>query len=402
MPPARFLTCPLACAMLKIPTNFLHTLLPVGLFCFCFTRIHEKLVPTRPSIFCYNDRMDFFQHQAKAKNRTALLIILYCLGLLGLTAVMLIATVVFYAATETEPDPAMNILCIGGVLAIVIVGSLFKTAQLSSGGGRAVAESLGGRRVCANTVNPADRQLYNVVEEMSLAAGVSMPDLYIMDNERSINAFAAGFSADAAVIGVNRGTVDLLTRDELQGVIAHEFAHILNGDMRMSMRLIGILFGLQLLALAGYYMFRVVPYLASGRQNKGTLAVIAGLVGIGLTLMIIGYVGAFFSSIIKAAISRQREYLADASAVQFTRNPDGIAGALKKIGCREVGSGVSNAHAAEASHLFFGDVCGFFSLGRLLATHPDLTIRIRRIDSSFDGRFPNLSDFQPVQHLQQN
>jgi len=342
--------------------------------------------------------MDFFQHQAKAKSRTLLLVILYCLGLMGLTVVMGVVTFIVFASAETEPDPAIMFLCIGGVLAVLIGGSLFKTAELSSGGGRGVAESLGGRQVRSSTTDPAERQLYNVVEEMALASGLPMPTLYIMDRERSINAFAAGFSPNAAVIGVNRGTVDLLTRDELQGVIAHEFAHILNGDMRMNMRLIGILFGLQLLAIIGYYAIYALRYLASRRVDQVTAAIMLALLSGGVTLMIVGYIGVFFSAIIKAAISRQREYLADASAVQFTRNPDGIAGALKKIGCLAVGSNISSPHAAETSHLFFGDVCGLFSLGGLLATHPDLTTRIRRIDPRFDGRFPRLSDFKPVKY----
>ncbi|MCL2005887.1 MAG: M48 family metalloprotease [Planctomycetaceae bacterium] len=342
--------------------------------------------------------MDFFQHQDKAKNRTFLLIVFYILGLLGLTAVMVAAILALFAFVGTEPEPDLILLCIGGVLALVIGGSLFKTAALSAGGGCAVAEALGGRQICSSTTNPGERQLYNIVEEMSLAAGVPIPALYIMDNEKSINAFAAGFSPNAAVIGVNRGTIDLLTRDELQGVIAHEYAHILNGDMRMNMRLIGILFGLQLLAIVGYFVLRSVRFLAVGRQNKGSAAIIMAMLAGGTILMIVGYIGVFFSAIIRAAISRQREYLADASAVQFTRNPDGIAGALKKIGSPNIGSNIANAHAAETSHLFFGDVCGLFSLGGLLATHPDLTTRIRRIDPNFDGRFPKLSEIKPVKH----
>jgi uncharacterized tellurite resistance protein B-like protein len=218
----------------------------------------------------------------------------------------------------------------------------------------------------------------------------------MMDNEQSINAFAAGFSPNAAVIGVNRGTVDLLTRDELQGVIAHEFSHILNGDMRMNLRLIGLLFGLQLLALIGYYALRTAPYLSGGSRNdKGAGAGLAAVLLFGgIGLMIVGYIGSFFSAIIQAAVSRQREFLADASAVQFTRNPGGIAGALKKIGCPNVGSRISNPRAAETSHLFFGNACGLFSLGNLLATHPDLTTRIRRIDPQFNGQFPQF--IQPV------
>jgi len=285
-------------------------------------------------------------------------------------------------------EPEILFLCVAGVVGLVILGSVFKTLQLSSGGGRCVAESLGGRQVCSATTDPGERRLYNVVEEMALAAGVPMPGLYIMDNEHSINAFAAGYSPNAAVIGVNRGTVELLTRDELQGVIAHEYAHILNGDMRMNMRLIGILFGLQLLAIIGYYAMRFSSYGLRGGGNRNAGAAVLAIVLGGLALMVIGYIGVFFSAIIRAAISRQREYLADASAVQFTRNPDGIAGALKKIGSPNVGSNVSDAHAAEMSHLFFGNVCGLFSLGGLLATHPDLVTRIKQIDPKFDGRFP--------------
>ena len=334
----------------------------------------------------YNWRMDFFQHQGRAKHRTCLLVCLYTLGLFGLTAVVAVA--VFIAMDDS--DPALPLLCAGGVFVLVLGGSLFKTAQLSAGGGRSVAESLGGRQVSHATTDPAERRLYNVVEEMALAAGVPVPTLYMIDNERSINAFAAGFSPNAAVIGVNRGTVELLTRDELQGVIAHEFSHILNGDMRMNLRLIGILFGLQLLAIIGYYAMRVVRYVPANRNNKGGGAIILVIIICGLALMIIGYIGVFFSALIRAAISRQREFLADASAVQFTRNPDGIAGALKKIGCPNVGSNVSSARAAEASHLFFGNVCGLFSFGALFATHPELTTRIKRIDPHFDGRFPDV------------
>jgi len=337
--------------------------------------------------------MDFFQHQDKAKSRTFLLVVLYGLGLLALAGLVAVITVMTCVSADIDMDVAigLTILCVGCIFLLVLGGSLCKTVQLSAGGGRVIAESLGGRQVSSSSIDPADRRLYNVVEEMALAAGVPVPTLYIMDNEKSINAFAAGFSPNAAVIGVNRGTVDLLTRDELQGVIAHEFSHILNGDMRMNMRLIGILFGLNLLAIVGYYAMRSIRYIpvSNNRNDKGGggAIVIAIIMG-GLVMMIIGYIGVFFSAIIQAAISRQREFLADASAVQFTRNPDGIAGALKKIGCPTVGSNLTEAQAAEASHLFFGNVCGLFSLGGLLATHPDLTLRIRRIDPRFDGRFP--------------
>ena len=341
--------------------------------------------------------MDFFQHQERAKKRTLLLIVLYIVAVL-LIAAAICALVFVFAAVVVENDGQVQIdpmlpLCIfGGVLLVVVGGSLCKIMELSVGGGRAVAEMLGGRRIHPMTNHPAERRLYNIVEEMSLASGVPIPAVYVMDNEHGINAFAAGLSTNEAVVSVNRGTMDLLTRDELQGVIAHEFSHILNGDMRMNLRLIGILFGLQLIALIGYFVLRLGGRMR-GKNNPGPLFVL-----IGLAVMIIGYVGMFFSAIIKAAISRQREYLADASAVQFTRNPDGIAGALKKIGCPNVGCNVSNEHAAEASHLFFGNVSSLFSFGNIFATHPDLVTRIRRIDPGFDGKFP--TRIEPINFLE--
>lgn len=351
--------------------------------------------------------MNFFQHQEQARKRTTLLIVLYALAVVLLIGAVYVL-VVFLASMVGGEEYAVQlegrhflsldliVLTVGGVMLLVLGGSAMKIAQLSAGGGKSVAEMMGGRQISPSTIDPAERRLFNVVEEMALASGIPIPGVYVMDNEPGINAFAAGFSPNEAVIGVNRGTMDLLTRDELQGVIAHEFSHILNGDMRMNLRLIGVLFGLQLLALIGYYCLRLSFYASSGSSsrsgndgNQGNALGLIMLLG-GLGVMVIGYVGMFFSALIKAAISRQREFLADASAVQFTRNPDGISGALKKIGCPKVGSEIHNEHAAEASHLFFGNVCQMFSLGTLLATHPDLTTRIRRIDPKFDGRFPSV------------
>lgn len=354
--------------------------------------------------------MDFFQQQAQAKKRTALLLFLYILGVIALTGIPVVLLCVGFFSTEggASADPASFALTVAAVagfmLLLILGGTLFKTVQLSAGGGKAVAESLGGRQISPSSRNAVERRLYNVVEEMALAAGVPVPAIYIMDNEHSINAFAAGFSPNEAVIGCNLGTVELLTRDELQGVIAHEFSHILNGDMRMNLRLIGMLFGLQVLALAGYYAMRF-SYLfssssSSNRNDKGSTASVGliMLVG-GLAVMVIGYIGVFFSALIQAAISRQREFLADASAVQFTRNPAGIAGALKKIGCPDIGSQMQSPAAAEASHLFFGNACGLFSFGELLATHPPLPIRIKRIDPQFDGKFP--ARLEPVNLFQE-
>jgi Zn-dependent protease with chaperone function len=323
--------------------------------------------------------MDFGQHQVKAKNRTFLLVCLYGLGLLGLTIVAVIAAVIITGGGAD--GGVLIVLCLVGVPVLVIGGTLFKSAQLSMGGGRAVAESIGGRQVSPSTTDPAERRFYSIVEDMARSIGTPMPTVYVID-EPSINAFAAGLSPKDAHIASTRGTLDLLTHDELKGVMAHEFSHILNGDMRMNLRLIGILFGLQLLATTGYYWMFFAGHTTSNRGKNNVAALVGGL------LMVVGFVGIFFSAIIKAAISRQREFLADASAVQYTSNPAGIAGALIKIGSPGIGSDVPNKRAAEASHLFFGDVCNFFSLGGLLATHPNITARIKRIDPSFDGKFP--------------
>ncbi len=228
----------------------------------------------------------------------------------------------------------------------------------------------------------------NVVEEMAIAAGTPVPPVYLLENEEGINAFAAGHSPNDAVVGVTRGCVQTLSRDELQGVIAHEFSHILNGDMRLNLRLMGVLFGILLIGLTGYILLRSTSSYRvrvndrdDDRGGRNVLPLI------GLALYVIGYVGVFFANLIKAAVSRQREFLADASAVQFTRNPDGIAGALKKIGALSAGSAVREPRAAEASHMFFGNAGSAGQLFGLLETHPPLVERIRRLDPAFDGDF---------------
>jgi Zn-dependent protease with chaperone function len=271
------------------------------------------------------------------------------------------------------------------VAAVVLVGSFYKMLALSAGG-KAVAESLGGKLIPRNTNDPQQRKLLNVVEEISIASGTPAPPVYVLADEAGINAFAAGFSPRDAVIGVTQGTIDHLSREQLQGVIAHEFSHIFNGDMRLNIRLIGVLNGILIIGILGYYLLYSASFSRRGRSNdKGAAAMLALAIG----LMVIGYAGTFFGGLIKAAVSRQREYLADASAVQFTRNPDGIAGALKRIGGLESGSKVENPAAAEISHAFFAQgVSGFMQA--LSATHPPLDKRILRIDPHWDGKFDTL------------
>ncbi|MDD5482028.1 MAG: M48 family metallopeptidase [Kiritimatiellae bacterium] len=292
-----------------------------------------------------------------------------------------------FASIKRLWNPVLFAGTAGGTLLVILTGTLYKISALSTGG-EAVARMFGAKPVNPQTSAPAERRLLNVVEEMAIASGLPAPRVYLLD-EDSINAFAAGFSPRDAIIGVTRGCMNLLTRDELQGVIAHEFSHVLNGDMRLNLRLMGVLHGLLLISLIGWWIFRIsarpsgASFGGSTRKKGGNTA---GLLLAGLCLMIIGYIGVLFGRLIKSAVSRQREFLADAAAVQFTRNPGGIAGALKKIGGFASGGRISHPNAEEASHLFFADGLNR-ALFTLMSTHPPLPERIRRIDPSFDGKF---------------
>ncbi len=334
--------------------------------------------------------MDFFEHQEVARRKSHVLILYFAFALVGIVAAVYGLAIGMASFLDDPPakvvrlwNPQIFLYSAGGTAVLVFLASSFKTLQLS-GGGAVVARELGGRELDRNTTDFHERRLLNLVEEMAIAAGVPVPAVYVMDAEESINAFAAGKTPSDAVIGVTRGAMTLLNRDELQGVIAHEFSHILNGDMRLNLRLMGLLFGILFLALIGEFMlrnaFRGVG--SSNRKEGASLALVVLLAGIGL--MIIGYVGAFFANLIKASVSRQREFLADASAVQFTRNPDGIAGALKKIAGLSAGSRLAHPMARDASHLFFGNALGT----SLFATHPPLAERIRRLLPHWDGRVP--------------
>ena len=345
---------------------------------------------------------DFFERQETARRNTSRLVVLFVLAVLAIvvSADLLGALLLAYATLETEAgllaaawsfvfDPRVLLVAAGGTAIVVVLGSLYKVLSLW-GGGHVVAEHLGGRRLNPDATDAAERQLLNVVEEMAIASGTPTPPVYLLDNEGGINAFAAGYTFDDAVIGVTRGTAERLSRDELQGVIAHEFSHVLNGDMGLNLRLISLLHGILILGLIGQFIFRIFAYSGitrrGGRSSDSPVPVVAmGALVFGLGLMVIGFAGTFFGSMIKAAVSRQREFLADASAVQFTRNPLGIADALKKIGGFVHGASVNNPNALEVSHLFFGQAVSGFS--SVFATHPPLTERIQRLDPSWDGQF---------------
>jgi Zn-dependent protease with chaperone function len=326
---------------------------------------------------------NFFQQQDLARRKTFQLVVYFVLAILILIALVYALLVALSVYGTTEPvsfwQPELLLLAAPGVGLVVGGASLFKVAQLSSGG-QAVALMLGGEEVPGTTTDAKEKRLLNVVEEMALAAGVPVPPVYVLP-EPGINAFAAGYAPGDAVVAVSRGGLDYLTRDELQGVVAHEFSHILNGDMRLNVRLIGLIFGIMALSIMGRTLM-FTSGRASGRNNSR-----GGLMLLGLGVFVLGLVGALFGRLIMAAVSRQREYLADASAVQFTRNPDGIGGALKKIGGLAEGSRIGNPQAAEAGHMFFANAFAGAGFAGLLATHPPLLARIRRLDPQFDGRF---------------
>lgn len=345
--------------------------------------------------------MNFFEAQARAKSRTGWLLLLFTLAVAGIIALLnlLVMAVIFFNRDTLHPSPLTfwerfdwQLFGMVGIATVVFIalGSLYKMSSLS-GGGNVIAEMLGGSLVPRNTDEPAQRRLINVVEEMAIASGIPAPPVYLLD-DMGINAFAAGLTPYNAVIGVTRGAITYLSRDELQGVIAHEFSHIFNGDMRMNIRLMGVLHGILLIGLTGYYLLRVTRY-SSGSRSRDGGSIVAGMLLLGLGLVVIGYVGFFFGQWIKSLVSRQREFLADASAVQFTRNKDGIAGALKKIGGSTWGSRLNTPSAQQYCHAYFSDGVGGF-LEELFATHPPLEQRIKLIDSRWDGEFvqPKVQD----------
>ncbi len=338
--------------------------------------------------------MDFFSAQDAARRKTWQLAALFSAAVI--TLIVLTNLLLAFAALWIAPSTALSLANYGalesipwetwamistGVIGVVACATVYKFLMVR-GGGKTIAESLGGTRLThATATDLQSKRLLNIVEEMAIASGTPVPPVYLIP-EPSINAFAAGFTLDDAVIGINRGTIDALSRDELQGVVAHEFSHILNGDMRINLRLIAVLHGILFLGMIGYGILRGGVHVRGGRDRDG----LGPLMIVAIGLVIIGYGGTFFGKWIKAAVSRQREYLADAAAVQFTRNPDGIGGALKKIGGSTYGSAIAQPAAEEASHLFFGDVL-VRRLGGVFATHPPLDKRIRAIDPNWDGKF---------------
>jgi Zn-dependent protease with chaperone function/uncharacterized tellurite resistance protein B-like protein len=332
--------------------------------------------------------VNFFARQTETRTLSRRLVFLFVIAVIAVVVAVDLVMLLVIGATRPASQgvyvpnadwysvhPQALIGCSLIVLGIISLASLYKTSVLSSGGGGAVARGLGGVRVSADTSDPTLRKLLNVVEEIAIASGVPMPEVYVLEQEAGINAFAAGHNPSNAAITVTRGALLTLDRSELQGVIAHEFSHVLNGDMRLNIRLMGLLFGLLVIALIARTVLRFGP--RSGRSDrKGGAGVI---VIAALAIMIVGYVGLFFGRLIQAAIARSRESLADASAVQFTRDPTGLRGALIKIGALEGGSQIGDPNAEEVAHMLFAP-----GVARFFATHPDLISRIKAIDPHFD------------------
>lgn len=364
--------------------------------------------------------MDFFEHQDTARKKTLQLVLLFSLGIVATLVVINLVcfagfwffyeppVVAYEMDTSSLPgffqqwlgsDPItlnsqktgfilawnawwgsnLNWQISVGVICAVIIGTVFRYFELA-GGGRKVAEWAGATPVDMGTKNPDIKQFINVCEEMAIAAGMPVPELYVMSREQGINAFVAGYDSDEAVLVVTQGALDTLDRDQLQGVIGHEYSHILNGDMRLNVRLMSFLAGLVMLGQIGRFLIESSFGTRRGYGRSSDSRVGIGLFALGAVLAAVGYIGVLVGRMIKAAVSRQREFLADASSVQFTRNPDGLAGALYAIKRRTEGSQLMHRHAEDMSHFCFGETV---ALSDRLATHPPVMDRIRRISPNF-------------------
>jgi Zn-dependent protease with chaperone function len=317
--------------------------------------------------------VDFYSRQAAARRQSKWLLAGFLVSVaLVVVAINAVVGTAVVAAGESQSLPAAIFFTSCVVLAIIAGASLYRTMQLRDGGG-VVARALGGTRVERGTDDPLHQRLINVVEEMSIASGVPMPEVYVLENEEGINAFAAGHLPANAAVAVTHGALKRLNRDELQGVIAHEFSHVLNGDMAINIRLMGWLFGLLVLATTARLVLQHGPRRSGDSKGSG-----GALIALALAVMLLGYIGLFFGRLLQAAVSRQREKLADSSAVQFTRNPGGLKGALLKIAGVQFGSTVGAADAEEVAHMLFAS--GF---KRFFATHPPLLERIQALDPAF-------------------
>jgi Zn-dependent protease with chaperone function len=346
--------------------------------------------------------MDFFDQEARAKRQTRLLLCLFGLAVFAfviLTYLILAAPIRLFSQALVTSTSFFQWIWNPRLAFWVTVGTLFSTAlgclykmHLLSGGGPAVAELLGGRKIEA-PANPDEKRLRDVVEEMAVAAGTPVPDIYVLDDERGINAFAAGHTRDDVAIGITFGALKLLTRDELQGVIAHEFSHVLNGDTRLNLKLMGLAHGLSWPTIVGRVLLRGSPQpleIGASIFDKDTRPTFLPTAPLGILFLLVGGISSPFVRLLKSLICREREWLADAAAVQFTRNPGGIAGALKKIGGLYRQGRLDSPYAETASHLYFAN-SAYDPLFNFQSTHPPLAKRVLAIDPAFDGQFQHIN-----------
>lgn len=318
--------------------------------------------------------MNFFQHQDAARKKTGFLVVGFALVIL---LILVVIDVLIFIYGREYGD--MTTLISGAnvfVLGVILLGSLAKYWKLR-GGGRSVAEMIKAEPILRDAKEPKLRQLINIVDEISIASGIASPTLYYMPEEKGINAFVAGFDANDTVLVVTQGALDKLNRDELQGVIAHEFSHIFNADTKINLRLMAVLGGLLVMSQVGYNI--LTSQRSSSRTSRSSNSNSIAVPFVGSVLFLLGYLGLFFGNIIKAAISRQREYLSDASAVQFTRNPNGIGKALMKIAAQGKSAYMGNKNSEDISHMCFAETikAGFMNP---FSTHPRIDLRIKSID----------------------
>jgi Zn-dependent protease with chaperone function len=344
--------------------------------------------------------MDFFDQEAHAKSRTRLLLCLFGLAVVAFLVlaylILAIPILFFFRISATnywqwiwDPHLAGWVTIVS--LFSITLGCLYKL-RLLSGGGAAVAEMLDGRKIDSNPADPDEKRLQDVVQEMAIASGLSTPEIYVLDRERGINAFAAGRTRDEVAIGVTFGALKLLDRDELQGVVAHEFSHVLNGDTRLNMRLMVLVHGLFWPTIVGRVLVRGTtraPEIGESIFDEGTPPVFLPTAPLGVLFLIIGGISSPLVRLLKSLICREREWLADAAAVQFTRNPAGITSALKKIGGLYKQGRLDTPFAETASHLYFVN-SAYDPWLNCLSTHPPLAKRILAIDPAFDGEFPHV------------
>lgn len=342
-----------------------------------------------------SEPLTFFDYQDDAHRRSRWAILGFVVTVVATVATVSLITVLLMALLVEDLGgmgyrELRNVVCaVAGItFGIILLSAVWRLLQLSAGP-TAVMKSLFGVRVLPDTEDSDERRLLNLVEEMSIASGIPVPDVYLLRSD-SINAFVTGLEIDQAAIGLTRGALFRLSRDELQGVIAHEFSHILNGDMALNTQMVAWLAGLFTVSDLG----RKFAYLLGDPEDRDQISLPGlALSSIGIGIWFMGFIGVLFGKLLQARLSQQREYLADASAVQFTRNPEGLGNALRKLGARAVRGRMAYG-PSDCDHLMFSPLRSSRFSGPM-ATHPPLNERIQRILPDWDGSYLQTKSIEP-------